>query len=122
MSPGMKSRIRTGQYTFPSPEWEKVSDDAKDLIRHLLKTDPAERFNINQVMSHRYITGHMTVPETPLATPMVLSEEKEQWGEVQGEFSSALATMRVDYDQLQVKDLKNTKNRLLEKRKKKTKI
>jgi len=119
MSPGMKTRIRSGQYTFPTPEWDKVSDDAKDLIRHLLKTDPAERFHINQVMAHRYITGHMAVPETPLCTAQVLSEEKEQWGDVQGEFSSALATMRVDYDQLQVKNLKDTKNRLLEKRKKK---
>lgn len=78
MSPGMKSRIRSGQYAFPSPEWDKVSDQgsckqyskqfynivnffgfvilAKSLIRDLLKTDPADRFSIDQVMSHPWIT------------------------------------------------------------------
>lgn len=29
MSPGMKSRIRSGTYSFPSPEWEKVSESGK---------------------------------------------------------------------------------------------
>ena len=34
ISPGMKKRIRSGQYEFPNPEWENVSKDAKDLIRY----------------------------------------------------------------------------------------
>lgn len=33
--------------------------------------------------------------------------------------ASALATMRVDYDQVQIKDLPDTNNKLLAKRKKK---
>lgn len=33
--------------------------------------------------------------------------------------TSALATMRVDYDQVQIKDLKTSNNRLLNKRRKK---
>jgi serine/threonine protein kinase len=119
MSPGMKSRIRSGQYGFPSPEWDKVSEQAKSLIRGLLKTDPAERLNIDQVMAHIWITGYMKVPETPLCTPAVLSEERAQWCEVQEEMASALATMRVDYDQVQIKNLGETNNKLLAKRKKK---
>ena len=27
ISPGMKKRIRNGQYEFPNPEWSKVSKD-----------------------------------------------------------------------------------------------
>lgn len=27
ISPGMKKRIRAGQYDFPNPEWENVSSD-----------------------------------------------------------------------------------------------
>jgi len=119
MSPGMKSRIRSGQYAFPSPEWDKVSDQAKSLIKGLLKTDPGDRFSIDQVMSHTWITGYMKVPETPLCTPAVLAEEREQWGEMQEEMSNALATMRVDYDQVQIKNLPETNNKLLAKRKKK---
>jgi len=119
MSPGMKKRIRSGQYAFPSPEWDKVSDQAKGLIRGLLKTDPAERLNIDQVMAHAYITGYMKVPETPLCTPAVLSEEKAQWDDVREEMENALATMRVDYDQVQIKSLGETNNKLWAKRKKK---
>lgn len=26
MSPGMKAKIKSGQYTFPSPEWDCVSE------------------------------------------------------------------------------------------------
>lgn len=82
--------------------------------------------------------GYMKVPETPLCTPAVLAEEREQWGEMQvrirflnssfflyifvnfqEEMSNALATMRVDYDQVQIKNLPETNNKLLAKRKKK---
>lgn len=53
ISPGMKKRIRAGQYDFPDPEWKLVSKDAKDLIKGLLKTDPVERLTIEQVMRHK---------------------------------------------------------------------
>ena len=33
ISPGMKRRIRGGQYEFPRPEWTDVSNDCKNLIR-----------------------------------------------------------------------------------------
>ncbi|VDO98331.1 unnamed protein product [Soboliphyme baturini] len=119
MSPGMKNRIKAGQYEFPSPEWDKVSDKAKDLIRGLLRTDPATRLQINQMMDHPWIVGYSKVPETPLCTPAVLSEGKAQWTEVQEEMANALATMRVDYDQMHIKNLGETNNKLLAKRKKK---
>ncbi|KRX89088.1 MAP kinase-activated protein kinase 2 [Trichinella pseudospiralis] len=118
MSPGMKSRIRSGQYVFPSPEWDNVSDSAKDLIRGLLKTDPSDRLRIDQVMTHSWITGCQAVPETPLCTVSVLSEKKVIWNDVQEEMSNALASMRVDCDQMQIKNLSDSKNKLLEKRKK----
>ncbi len=36
ISPGMKKRIRSGQYEFPKPEWENISKDAKGLIQGML--------------------------------------------------------------------------------------
>lgn len=51
----MKNRIRMGQYTFPNPEWQNVSHDAKDLINGMLNIDPAKRLTIDQVMSNRWI-------------------------------------------------------------------
>ncbi|XP_075403548.1 MAP kinase-activated protein kinase 3 [Tenrec ecaudatus] len=119
ISPGMKRRIRLGQYGFPNPEWKEVSEDAKQLIRLLLKTDPTERLTIAQFMNHPWINQLMVVPQTPLHTARVLQEDKDHWDEVKEEMTSALATMRVDYDQVKIKDLKTSNNRLLNKRRKK---
>lgn len=51
----MKKRIRTGQYSFPNPEWKSVSQDAKDLIKGMLITDPSDRFSIYDVMRNKWI-------------------------------------------------------------------
>lgn len=51
----MKKRIRLGQFDFPNPEWQNVSNDAKELIRGMLTTDPPQRLTIDQVISHRWI-------------------------------------------------------------------
>lgn len=55
ISPGMKARIRTGQYDFPNPEWKKVSQAAKDLIKDMLNVEPEKRLTIEQVMMNPWI-------------------------------------------------------------------
>lgn len=55
ISPGMKKRIRTGQYDFPNPEWQNVSQSAKDLIKGMLIVDPTGRLTIEQVMKNLWI-------------------------------------------------------------------
>ncbi|XP_059393552.1 MAP kinase-activated protein kinase 2-like [Carassius carassius] len=119
ISPGMKRRIRMGQYEFPKPEWAEVSEEAKQLIHQLLKTDPNERMTIEQFMNHPWINQSMVVPQTPLHTTRVLTEDSEMWDEVKEELTSALATMRVDYEQVKIKDLDASSNPLLNKRRKK---
>uniref|UniRef100_A0A8C4TGU9 non-specific serine/threonine protein kinase n=1 Tax=Erpetoichthys calabaricus TaxID=27687 RepID=A0A8C4TGU9_ERPCA len=119
ISPGMKKRIRLGQYEFPNPEWAEVSEEAKQLIHQLLKTDPTERMTISHFMNHLWINRSMAVPPTPLHTTRVLLEDKEMWDDVKEEMTSALATMRVDYDQVKIKDLNTSSNPLLNKRRKK---
>lgn len=119
ISPGMKNRIKTGQFTFPNPEWQNVSQDAKDLINGMLNVDPGKRFTITGVMGNRWIAQYTTVPQTPLHTNKVLKEEVDMWPEVQDEMTRSLATMRVDYDQVQIKTLDKSHNPLLNKRRKK---
>ncbi|XP_046622381.1 MAP kinase-activated protein kinase 2 isoform X1 [Neodiprion virginianus] len=116
ISPGMKRRIRLGQYDFPAPEWSNVSQDARDLIKEMLCTDPAQRLHIDQVMRNKWISKHTEVPATPLHTGRVLREGEELWPEVQEEMTRSLATMRVDYDTAGLKQLDNTNNALLDKR------
>lgn len=120
ISPGMKKRIRQGQYEFPSAEWSRVSNDAKELIRQMLKTEPDKRATIQEILRSPWISKCAEVPATPLVTTKVLQEEKEAWQDVQQEMTNALATMRVDYDnQVELKPIRDSANPILEKRKKK---
>ncbi|KAH0948722.1 hypothetical protein HN011_009802 [Eciton burchellii] len=116
ISPGMKKRIRLGQYDFPSPEWANVSQEAKSLIKGMLCIDPAERLQIDAVMRNNWIAKYTEVPATPLHTGRVLREGEEMWPEVQEEMTRSLATMRVDYDTACLKQLDHTNNALLNKR------
>lgn len=122
ISPGMKRRIRMGQYEFPNPEWSDVSEEAKQLIRTLLKTDPTQRMTITEFMNHPWINQSMEVPQTPLHTSRVLKEEKDTWEDVKEEMTSALATMRVDYEMIKIKTIEDSSNPLLMKRRKKANL
>ncbi|XP_050527414.1 MAP kinase-activated protein kinase 2 [Daktulosphaira vitifoliae] len=118
ISPGMKNRIKTGQFDFPSPEWDNVSKDAKTLISSMLSVDPATRLTIDQVVRHKWIARYTEVPQTPLHTGRMLKESGDVWPEVQEEMTRSLATMRVDYDQVNIKSLNASNNPLLNKRRK----
>ncbi|XP_014223797.2 MAP kinase-activated protein kinase 2 isoform X1 [Trichogramma pretiosum] len=116
ISPGMKKRIRLGQYEFPDPEWTNVSVDARELISKMLCVDPLERIAIDGIMKNKWIAKHTEVPATPLHTGRMLRESEETWPEIQEEMTRSLATMRVDYDTANLKQLDNTNNALLNKR------
>jgi MAP kinase interacting serine/threonine kinase len=63
-------RIQEGVYEFPSSDWDRVSENAKDLIRHLLEHDVTMRYSAADVLRHPWITGQ--VPQTQLCTPTLL--------------------------------------------------
>jgi len=121
ISPGMKKRIRSGQYTFPDAEWKNVSNDAKDLIKGLLKTDPVQRGTIENVMDHPWIKKYDLVPATPLCTAGLLKEDEDLMAEVQDTMSIALSEMRIpEPDQMKIKPLGvGINNALMERRKQK---
>lgn len=118
ISPGMKRRIRKGEYEFPSPEWNQISQEAKDLIKGLLKTDPDKRYSIADVMANPWVGNVVTVPNTPLLSLKNLREDATEWYDVQEEMTNALQSMRVDY-QYHIKNPKESNNKLIMKRMKK---
>ncbi|XP_034552248.1 MAP kinase-activated protein kinase 2-like isoform X3 [Notolabrus celidotus] len=118
---GMKRRIRNGQFKFPDPEWADVSEEAKQLICHLLETEPTQRMSITKFKNHPWINLSVEIPQTPLHTSRVLHEEQDVWEQVKDEMTNALQTMRVDYHQIQIKTIEASTNPLLLKRRKKTK-
>jgi len=58
-------KIKAGDIEFPSPEWDQVSDSAKDLILNLLKVNPNERYDASKIMEHPWVKGE-GVPKTEL--------------------------------------------------------
>jgi calcium-dependent protein kinase len=47
-------KIQAKKFSFPSPQWDKISADVKDLIKHML-CDPKERFTAAQVLNHTWV-------------------------------------------------------------------
>lgn len=37
------------------PQWEFISDSAKDLIRQMLSVDPKQRITIQEVLNHKWL-------------------------------------------------------------------
>jgi len=49
------SKVRLGNFSFNAADWKNVSEDAKNLIRMLLKMNPKERYNAEQALHHEWI-------------------------------------------------------------------
>lgn len=47
--------VRTARFDFPSPDWDGISDSAKDFICSLLKRDPSKRLSASDALNHRWI-------------------------------------------------------------------
>jgi calcium/calmodulin-dependent protein kinase I len=54
---GLFEKIIRADFSFPDPEWTKISEEAKDFIRHLLVKDPSQRFNAEQCLQHAWLNG-----------------------------------------------------------------
>lgn len=44
--------VKAGNFSFPSPGWDPISAEAKDLISKILVTDPEKRFTVDQCLDH----------------------------------------------------------------------
>ena len=47
--------IRKGEYDFPSPYWDDVTNQAKDLVTKLLVVDPTMRLTAQQTLNHPWL-------------------------------------------------------------------
>ncbi|KAL2079305.1 hypothetical protein ACEWY4_025049 [Coilia grayii] len=54
-------QIKTGAYDFPSPEWDTVTPEAKDLINKMLTINPAKRITAAEALKHPWICQRSTV-------------------------------------------------------------
>lgn len=56
----MFEEIKKGEFEFPSPYWDDISEPAKELIQKLLLVDPAQRMTIDEILSYPWIVGDDT--------------------------------------------------------------
>ncbi|XP_045074921.1 LOW QUALITY PROTEIN: calcium/calmodulin-dependent protein kinase type II delta 2 chain [Coregonus clupeaformis] len=54
-------QIKAGAYDFPSPEWDTVTPDAKDLINKMLTINPSKRITTTEALNHPWICQRSTV-------------------------------------------------------------
>lgn len=116
-SPGMKRRIRQGKIPWEGKIWKSVSEDAKNLIKGMLVTNPSKRLTIDEVMTNKWISENTSVPETPLHTPRNLKHSKEHWDEVTLQMAGFMNEMRgLDNHKVVLENPRHSKCSLAERR------
>ncbi|KAF4530963.1 hypothetical protein B566_EDAN011344 [Ephemera danica] len=49
------AQIKAGAYDYPSPEWDTVTPEAKNLINQMLTVNPAKRITASEALKHPWI-------------------------------------------------------------------
>lgn len=58
-----------GKYTFASPYWDRISESAKDLIRHLLIVEPKKRYSSEEILQHPWIKQNTSTEDLTHVLP-----------------------------------------------------
>jgi|Transcript_52561 calcium-dependent protein kinase len=49
------AKVRLGNFSFNAADWKNISEDAKNLIRMLLKMNPKDRYTAEQALNHVWV-------------------------------------------------------------------
>lgn len=61
--PRLFKKIAHGIYDFDDEVWDKVSDEAKDLIKKLLTVEPSKRLNATEALRHEWFSTDKLYPD-----------------------------------------------------------
>lgn len=48
-------KVKIGKYKFDPDDWDKVSEEAKTLIKKMLTLDPAKRLSAHEAMNDPWV-------------------------------------------------------------------
>lgn len=66
------TKVRVGTFSFNQTFWKNVSEDAKNLIRMLLKMNPRDRYTAEQALNHVWVTERAPrAQDLPLSSGLV---------------------------------------------------
>lgn len=57
--------IVNGDYSFPAPEWDHVSADAKDALRRMMEVDPQKRIAPKEALAHPWFKATQSTSDLP---------------------------------------------------------
>lgn len=49
--------IQNAEYEFPSPDWDRISSNAKDFVKRCLIVDPSKRITAEAALQHPWLMG-----------------------------------------------------------------
>ncbi|XP_072163676.1 MAP kinase-activated protein kinase 5-like [Diadema setosum] len=114
LSKDMRLKIMAGQYEFPSEEWALISDEAKDVVKRLLRVDPAERLNIEELVSHPWLRENSAL-NTELHSPAIMLD-KNILDNAKQVHSEQLTNMRIPECKVMLKPVAKANNPIVRKR------
>ena len=84
----LKQRILNGQFGFPSPYWDDISENAKHLIRRMLSVDPKRRINAKEAILHPFFNKRTLSMEELERNFQTIKLEQQQKNNLRNSFSS----------------------------------
>jgi len=76
-APALFKKIMDVKYDFEDPSWDEVSEEAKNLIRNLLKKEPNERYTAKQCLDDPWVQGNASSKKTITVTEVKLHGTKK---------------------------------------------
>ncbi|KAG0203271.1 hypothetical protein BGX28_004412 [Mortierella sp. GBA30] len=71
--PKLRTQVLKSMYSFPSPYWDEISDEAVDFVQGLLSQDTRERLSVEEALEHPWMTledDEGTMPSQARTEPM----------------------------------------------------
>lgn len=101
------SKVKRGHVIFDPMDWKGISDDAKELIRCLVKVDAKSRYTAEQALNHRWVQH-----KAPRATDVPLDKsfvDKLRAFRSRNKFAkAALHVIAAQLSEVQIKSLRET--------------
>eukprot|EP00270_Netrium_digitus_P007111 TRINITY_DN2064_c1_g1_i2.p1 TRINITY_DN2064_c1_g1~~TRINITY_DN2064_c1_g1_i2.p1 ORF type:complete len:534 (-),score=134.10 TRINITY_DN2064_c1_g1_i2:90-1691(-) len=66
---GIFDSVLKGHIDFDSDPWPRISKDAKDLVRKMLRQNPRERISAQEVLNHPWVGG---APDAPMDAAVLM--------------------------------------------------
>jgi len=100
------SKVRIGIFYFSAADWKHVSPSAKELVKSLLKLNPADRLNAKQALHHEWVSSKAPRIRSPVKLRYL--ENMRQFGTFNLLKKSTLKIMAAQLDEEYTKPLVDT--------------